>query len=376
MDVRSRTPAMPRLLYVTHVDWGHIRQRPHHIATGLAAHYDVTVVSPITRRRGQLVVNPHAGIRLARILRLPGSYRSAAMLAANATLCAWQLRRIAAMRGADVVIVTSPECYGWVAPWLQNRTLVYDCLDDALAFAQDDRVRNAKAKMERALLARADRVFCASVTLAARCVDRGARPERVTVVPNGWDPRAFPVEAARALPASGPLVLGYFGTLGEWLDFELLATIVRACPDVTLRLLGPNECGYAAPHPRIVVLPPVAHEALAAAVADCDALLLPFRVNELTRAVDPVKLYEYIALGKPVLAVRYPELERFAEFVTFFSGADDLAQRLRNRPSEIAAVVPAARRAAFLTPNAWARRVDAMVAALGAFAAPGSGSGR
>jgi len=357
-------PGRPGLVYVTHVDWGHIRQRPHHIACGLADRYDVTVASPVSRRRALLVANPLQGIRLLRLLRLPGSYRSAVVLAANATLCAWQLRLATAARAAAVVFVTSPECYAWVAPWLDERTLAYDCMDDALAFAQGDAVRAYKADMERALLARADHVFCSSGTLAERCVARGAPPGRTAVVRNGWNPAAFPVLPARTPAGFGPLRLGYFGTLGDWLDFALLEAVVRACPDVTIRLVGPNEGGYVSPHPRLVVLPPVAHADLAAAVADCDAMLLPFRVDDLIRAVDPVKVYEYIALGKPVVAVRYPEIERFAEFVTFYEGVDDLVPLLRDHRSALAPALPAPRRAAFLDANSWACRVEAIRAAL------------
>jgi glycosyltransferase involved in cell wall biosynthesis len=353
---------MPRLLYVTHVDWGHIRQRPHHISTGLAAHYDVTVVSPITRRRGQLVVNRHDGIRLARILRLPGSYRSAAILAANAMLCALQLRRIAAMRGPNVVFVTSPECYGWVAPWLQNRTLVYDCMDDALAFAQDEHVREAKARLEAALLARADVVFASSEQLVDRCVERGAQREKVVWIPNGWDSRAFPVAPSRPLPASGPLTLAYFGTIDAWLDFRSLEDVVRTCPEVSVRLIGPNACGYAPPDPRIVVRPPVPHATLAAAVEDCDAFLLPFQVNDLTRAVDPVKLYEYIALGRPVLCSHWAGLDRFGTLVTFYETTSQFVHLLAAR----ALTVPldASTRAAFLAQHAWSARVASVAAAL------------
>jgi glycosyltransferase involved in cell wall biosynthesis len=357
-------PDRPGLLYVTHVDWGHIRQRPHHIACGLAGGFDVTVASPVSRRRALLVANPLHGVRMLRLLRLPGSYRSATVLAINATLCAWQLRRSAAARDADAVFVTSPECYAWVAPWIGDRTLAYDCMDDALAFAQDATVRSYKASRERALLARADHVFCSSGTLAERCIARGAPPERTVVVPNGWDPEAFPVQPAHALPGSGPLLLGYFGTLGGWLDFGLLEAVVRACPEVTIRLVGPNEGDYVSPHPRLVILPPVPHASLANAVADCDAMLLPFRVNDLIRAVDPVKLYEYVALGKSVVAVRYPGIECFAEFVTFYDGADDLVPLLRDHRSALAPALPAPRREAFLDANSWACRVEAMRATL------------
>ena len=138
-------------------------------------------------------------------------------------------------------------------------------------------------------------------TLLRRCVERGAQPNKLSVIRNGWDPTAFPVQPPRPIPV-GPLTLGFFGTIGEWLDFKALEAC-KSIPDVTIRLIGPNSCGYVSPHPRIILRPQVEYAALANAVSDVDVLLLPFRVTELTRAVDPVKLYEYIALGRPILAV-------------------------------------------------------------------------
>ncbi len=114
----------------------------------LRPHYEVTVVSPVSRKRTHLVDNPAPGVLLTRVWRLPGSYRSAGVAEANAVLasmqCGPQIRR------AVVVVVTSPELWPWVAPSLDQRTLVYDCMDDALAFEQDDEVRALKARWEAA----------------------------------------------------------------------------------------------------------------------------------------------------------------------------------------------------------------------------------
>jgi teichuronic acid biosynthesis glycosyltransferase TuaH len=346
-----------RLLYVTHVDWGHIRQRPHHLAAGLAAYFDVTVAFPVSRHRSRVVANPHPAIRLAPLVRTPGSYRSATMLHAANALAAMQVRFIALRHPPDIVLVTAPECFSWLSESLRARVLGYDCMDDALAFPQDASVRSLKAAWERSLLARADFVVCTSETLLRRCAERGAHPDKLSVVRNGWDPGDFPVQPSRPMPATGPLTLGFFGTIAEWLDFAALEKLVSVLPEVTVRLIGPNLCGYLSPHPRLVLVPPMEHTALARAARDVDVWLLPFQVTELTRAIDPVKLYEYIALGRPVLAVRYPELQQFASFVTFYDGIDDLVQRLRDRSAGIAGTT---QREAWLLGTKWSERVRAV----------------
>lgn len=350
----------PRLLLVSHVDWGHIRQRPHHLAVGLAARFAVTVLAPLSRRRASLVANPAPGIAVAHALRLPGSYRSAAIARANAAIA--RLQCAPRVRRAAVVVVTSPELWPWVRDDLGVRPLVYDCMDDALAFAQDEGVRAQKARWERALCARADIVVCSSAELAARLHARGVPEERLTTIPNGWDPEAFPVQASAPLPGAGPLTLAYFGTVGPWLDVDALRAIAHACPDVSLRLIGPVDGAPPAGIPRLALEPPWPHAALASAVADAHALLLPFRVDALTRAVDPVKLYEYIALGKPVLAAHWPALDRFAPYASFYRDAAHAAQRVAGRA--LAVPPPAEDRAAFLAPQSWQARAAALAAAI------------
>ncbi len=349
-----------RLTLVTHVDWGHIRQRPHQLAAALSALYRVTVVAPVSRRRRNLVDNPHAGIALARVFRLPGSYRSVAALRVNASLAQAQLRRH--VDAADVVVVTSPELWPWIEQRIGHRTLVYDCMDDALAFEQDDRVRESKAAWERELLARADVVVCATEELAKRCRSRGAEVRRIVCIPNGWDRESFPVQQTSPLPEHGPLELVYFGTIARWLDVDLLRRVVGACNDVSLRLIGPNEGVDLGGIARLTVDAPKPHAELGAAVGAADALLLPFRVDALTRAVDPVKLYEYVALGKPVLTAHWPALDRFAPFVNFYRDAAHLVELLASRSVE--PPPPAAARLAFLEPQTWAARAALFRAAI------------
>lgn len=356
----------PRLALVSHVDWGHIRQRPHHLAVGLAARYDVTVIAPLARKRAGLVANPTRGVRVAHVLRMPGSYRRARIARANIMLarvqCTPRIRRAAA------VIVTSPELWPWVAGDIGRRPLVYDCMDDALAFDQDDGVRALKAQWERELLARADAIVCSSEELAGRMRERGASVERIVVIPNGWDPEAFPVQPSATLPAQAPLSLAYFGTLGPWLDLDALIAVLAACPDVTMRLIGPIDGVTLPSHERLTIEPPWPHAALAAAVADAHALLLPFRVDDLTRGVDPVKLYEYIALGKPIAAAYWPALDRFAPFVTFYRDGADLAARIAAR--SLAKPPDASAREAFLAPQAWQARANAIADAIEAVRSP------
>lgn len=347
----------PALLIVTHIDWDHAWQRPQAIATALARDFDVTVVSPVARRRSQLSRNPRRGLRVVRVWRLPGSLRSAPVFRLNNRLVAAQVGNLARHLAFSALVVTAPEC----AAWIENATaaeVFYDCMDDALAFPQDDRVRELRSVLERGLLARARHVFCSSDELALRCAARGAADERVSVVANGYDPLAFPIDPSSTAPRGGELILGYFGTIADWLDVDLLHRLVTADSRLTIDLIGPGALPPRFAHPRLRVFAPMPHRELRGAVSNCHAMILPFRDTPLTRAVDPVKMYEYLALGKPVLCPALPVLAKFSPFATLYRDAAECVALVASR----AIASPATReaRAQFLADSTWQQRADSM----------------
>jgi len=87
-------------------------------------------------------------------------------------------------------------------------------------------------------------------------------------------------------------------------------------------------------HERIKYLGAVRHEDIHARVSGFDALMMPFQVTELIQSVDPVKLYEYIYFDKPIVSVSYPEIERFSDFVDFYTDHSGLALIINRYLSE------------------------------------------
>ena len=71
------------------------------------------------------------------------------------------------------------------------------------------------------------------------------------------------------------------------------------------------------------------HERLWEAAEQTDAMIMPFKVNPIIEAVDPVKLYEYINMGKAVIAPYYKEIERFRPYVYFYWDETSFFQLLK-----------------------------------------------
>jgi len=115
------------------------------------------------------------------------------------------------------------------------------------------------------------------------------------------------------------LKVGYFGTIAEWFDFSLLLKSLELFPNVEYYLWGPISGIVPPEHPRIKIKGVVEHSKLGEAVADMDALIMPFKINDIIKDVDPVKLYEYVSMGKNIISVFYGEVMQFEPFVNFYN---------------------------------------------------------
>jgi len=111
-------------------------------------------------------------------------------------------------------------------------------------------------------------------------------------------------------------------------------------------------------HERIKYLGAVRHQDIHVHVSKFDVLMMPFKVTELIQSVDPVKLYEYVFFDKPIVSVRYKEIERFSKFVDFYSNHEDLISILdRYLRENFKRKYTAEEREQFISINTWAHRV-------------------
>ena len=132
------------------------------------------------------------------------------------------------------------------------------------------------------------------------------------------------IHAPQPLQKKERYKIGYFGTIAEWFDFPLLLESLKANPDIEYHLWGPISVSSVPEHERLIFEGIVEHRCLGGKVKDMDCLIMPFKLNDIIRDVDPVKLYEYISMGKPVISVYYKEVNQFRDFVFFYHSPDEL----------------------------------------------------
>jgi glycosyltransferase involved in cell wall biosynthesis len=275
------------------------------------------------------------GIRRARPLVLPWHRSSAAV--------AWNRRSIgraaraagSSGRGQPRVVVAAyptPALYAGAFP---DATLVYLRLDDFPRLPGVD--AELLARCDAWLMQNADLVAATSRNLLP------ADPARGLYLPQGVDTAHF---GKAPLEPPAERTLGFFGLLAPWVDVDLMAAVAAAAPDWTLEVVGRSDVDTTRLRslPNVRLLPPVPYGELPAVLSRWRATWIPFRIDDLTKAVNPLKLREGLAAGLPTFSTPMPEA-RLAEVTTGTTAeevlawlrgpvlADDAASRARRRAS-------------------------------------------
>jgi len=228
---------------------------------------------------------------------------------------------------------------------------VYRMCDDTAAFPDTPR---SFPEIEQEVLERADLVLATARTLEERARARGAR--RVLYLPNACEPERFAggTRADAALAALGRPLAIYAGAIEHWFDRELLAETARRLPRWRFALVGPER---GAPGPLADVrnihrLGPRPYDDLPACFAAADAGIVPFRLTPMTHAIHPIKVYEYLAAGLPVVATPMRETAAMRAPIAQAADAAGFAAALETARAAVGAREGDAARSAR---RAWAR---------------------
>jgi GT2 family glycosyltransferase/glycosyltransferase involved in cell wall biosynthesis len=329
------------------IDWHFRHQRPQQLALALAARgHRVFYVSPEFEAAGAPNVraerlHPNRPVWQVR-LQVPSPpviYTDVADAQRHAPLRAGlaQLWQQADIRSA-VCVVQHPFWLPFACGYPEAR-LVYDCMDHHAGFSN---TASDHHHLEQQLFARADLTVVSSDFLAQQA--RG-QARRVAIIRNACEfehfHRAAPSGPFAAPSARGPRrIIGYYGAIAEWFDVELVARLASDFGEHEILLIGADTAGVGArlrrwPNVRMVGEQPYAE--LPRWLAQFDVCLIPFLVTPLTLATNPVKVYEYLCAGKPVVAVDLPELRPMSQWVYLADTADGFAKQVRAALDEVGA---------------------------------------
>jgi glycosyltransferase involved in cell wall biosynthesis len=377
----------PTTLFISNVEWSFVWQRHQTLAAFFARDSEVIFCEvpgtrrlrwadtarvwrrlwALGRRNPAEKLSSAAGVRIARPFLLPATNRL--FCAINARLLARFVRRDALLSaGVDLIMNYSPSRSALqLLARVPHRRLIYDCTDNWLA------VRGIPAFLpedERVLLARADLTLVPS-----RRLEELQHPaaRRLVRVPHGALVERF-LLAPRRREASVPVTVLYYGHLhAQHLDFDLIDGLARTRPAWSIVLVGPVKTPHAFPsNVRLAGQQP--HEKLREFIAEADVLLLPYMLNDYTRAVLPAKIYECLATGRPIVATPLPELTTdFAGPLRFATDGPDFATAVEDVLASDTSDTREAR-VALAQANTWEQRynhIRALLAGLDAGEASG-----
>jgi glycosyltransferase involved in cell wall biosynthesis len=304
------------VIFLPSVGWGiHLFQRPHHLARVLARLGWVSIFdssnAPYDRVDGFKEIEPD-------LFLFSGD---SALLHDVPSPVLWAF----------------PYNYHLADSYPPGARVLYDWIDDLDVFPQ-----------ERALLERnharalAEAAVVASVARKLHEVAVAARPDAV-YLPNGVEYERFAGSAApprdedlgRFLTPGAPVV-GYYGALAEWFDYPLLDAVAARRPDWRFVLIGPQYDESLPGQPllerhNVRWFGPRDYVTLPGYLSLFDVATIPFRINAITLATSPLKLFEYFAGGKPVVTTPMPECEAFSEVLIAHNADDFLRQLERSR---------------------------------------------
>jgi len=331
------------------IDWSWMKQRPHHLMAALArAGYLAVYCSPKARS------DDFTGFRRVEDrLFLCDSFE--------------QLRALE----SPIVLVSNPRHLPEVEAMNRPR-VVYDFLDDLAVqcspYADFEEVKQLHAR----LLGEAELVLVTAGRLLEEA--RAARPDAL-LCPNAVDADHFDPATEHPVPpdlapilARGGGVVGYYGALARWFDFDLVESLARLRPDDQFVLIGADYDGALRARdwsaiPNLHYLGEKDYADLPAYLARWDVATIPFTVNDITLSTSPLKMFEYMAGGKPVVSTPLPECARHPE-VLIAPDAEGFSRHI-DRALELGADAEfrSSLRAVALA-NTWDARVDAIDRAL------------
>jgi GT2 family glycosyltransferase/SAM-dependent methyltransferase len=244
--------------------------------------------------------------------------------------------------------------------------LVYDCMDDWQNWPADPLPGAFSLAEERELVHESDVLVVTSRELQNR---HSADRVESKLIPNAADFDFFRNAPASSLASDIKRpVVGYYGAIADWFDLDLMIQVARSRPQYSFVLIGQVhqlDVSELKALPNTYLLGEKPYSELPGYLRGFDVCTLPFRMNRLTKSVDPVKVYEYICQGKPVVSVPLAELAPMSELLYFAEGPEEFSSQIDSALAERDAVLEQ-KRIAFASKNTWKDRFDILDRAIGA----------
>lgn len=319
------------------IDWTFRIQRPQHLSRELGNLGDkvvyFTTTFNVSEHPGFKIIEAPAENVLICQLNLNNKNKNIYIDRLTIKENAFLLKSVNAVRiafnlGHTYSLVNLP-FWSDVACALQANSVVYDCMDHHAGFENNSEEMIAE---ENKLLKQADLV----ITTATNLSDKISQVRVNTIIRNAAEVAFFSKKDARDIYDKKGITVGYYGAVAEWFDLALLYYLAEKSPEVEYVIIGnvTVDIEEANAYKNIKFLGEVPYSDLTAYLNAFDVCIIPFKLIELTLCTNPVKVYEYLAAGKPVVATAMPEVELISEHVHIGYSKEEFLEKIHTAVAE------------------------------------------
>lgn len=205
------------------------------------------------------------------------------------------------------------------------KTKIYYCCDDFTVFGN---LPHAKiAVIEKRLIDEVNLIFVSSDVLAKKMPS-----QKTFFLDHGVDVQLFqtPMQRPSDLPLGKPIA-GFFGSITNWFDLELFSYCASSLPDWNFVLIGPKDINLKILNTvkNVFYLGPKAYQDLPAYAQHWDVSLLPFLILPSIIASNPLKLKQYLAVGKPIVSTDFPKARIYQSLIYIAQNKETFVQALQ-----------------------------------------------
>lgn len=344
-----------KILYFSTVNWKWIKQRPHFICEYLSKKgIEVTYFS-ITPFLKQKILRKS----LNRYLNIQDNfvlpYASKINLVKKINII--YIKSLLNQK-YDIVVLTDPKQYEYLPKKLRNcAKIVYECMDNIPYFYQG-KIRDEASTQEKKICKKANQIITSSNYLKNKIMkEYDIDEEKIDVINNALD-KSILDEVTMPIKLKSPNLM-YIGTVSEWLDINILNKFAQDNQEYTIYIIGPvDRIRFDKISDNIVFMGAVEHKDVKKYIKSGEIMLIPFKINELIKGVDPVKLYEYLALSKPVVTSYWEELNGYKsnKLVNFYNSYEEFVSAIKKARDSVYTVDEI--NIDFIEKNNWEKRVE------------------
>jgi hypothetical protein len=349
------------ILVLPNIPWSYRWQRPQQIFTRMARKgFNIFYISPITSDREYIteiskkIYEVHIKTRkegnVLRDFHLDGENTKDFVNSFNTVLNKY-------IKNDSLLFVLHP-VWKDISLEVKNVKRIYDLMDLYSGFPD---AREELIEAEEVLIKKSDIVL----TTADNLYDYAKKlNNNVHMIRNGSDYEKFAdLKENGKINLKDKPIVGYYGAISQWLDVDLLEYAIKNNKDkyfVFIGSLGTTNIRKLYKYSNVYFLGEVSHDELPGYLAYFDVCTIPFILNDLIKSTNPVKFYEYIASGKPVVSVDLPELKQYENICYLSKNKEEFSKNIFKALHDEAKEI-IEKRKIVAEENSWDNRVEELI---------------